>query len=108
MSGGRFDYNQFQLVRIAEDIEHELERQGTKKPKEELWGSSDYYKENPNETVFYTYPQDIQEEFKKAVQLLRQAYVYAQRIDWLLSGDDGEDSFRERLKEDLDKLNQTT
>jgi hypothetical protein len=27
-----------------------------------------------------------------------------QRIDWLLSGDDGEESFIERLKEDLEKL----
>jgi hypothetical protein len=34
------------------------------------------------------------------------AEIYAQRIDWLLSGDDGEDSFRERLKEDLEKLKQ--
>jgi hypothetical protein len=32
------------------------------------------------------------------------AQIYAQRIDWLISGDDGEDSFRERLKEDLEKL----
>lgn len=35
---------------------------------------------------------------------MKQAEVYAQRIDWLLSGDDGEESFHERLKEDLDKL----
>jgi hypothetical protein len=34
------------------------------------------------------------------------AEIYAQRIDWLLSGDDGEDSFRKRLKEDLERLKQ--
>lgn len=32
------------------------------------------------------------------------AQVYAQRIDWLLSGDDGEDNFHLRLKEDLANL----
>ena len=32
------------------------------------------------------------------------AAIYAQRIDWLLSGDDGEESFKRRLKEELDEL----
>lgn len=43
-------------------------------------------------------------KFRKAIEVLREAYVYAQRIDWLLCGDDGEDTFHERLKHDLDKL----
>ena len=43
-------------------------------------------------------------EFKKAVHILKQAEIYAQRIDWLLSGDDGEDSFHIRLKSDLENL----
>jgi hypothetical protein len=36
--------------------------------------------------------------------VLRQAYVYAQRIDWLVCGDDGEDSFQRRLKFEMEKL----
>jgi len=36
--------------------------------------------------------------------MLKKAQIYAQRIDYLISGDDGEESFRERLKEELDKL----
>jgi hypothetical protein len=44
------------------------------------------------------------EEFKNAAKYLRIAYVYAQRVDWLISGDDGEESFLERLKEELEKL----
>jgi hypothetical protein len=43
-------------------------------------------------------------EFKKAVVLLRTAQVHAQRIDWLVSGDDGEDTFHERLKRDLSEI----
>lgn len=34
----------------------------------------------------------------------KKAYIYAQRIDWLLSGDDGEKSFHKRLKEELQQL----
>lgn len=32
---------------------------------------------------------------------LKLANIYLHRIDWLLSGDDGEDSFHSRLKEEL-------
>ena len=44
------------------------------------------------------------EELKNAVKVLRIAQIYAHRVDWYFSGDDGEKSFIERLKEDLDKL----
>lgn len=47
---------------------------------------------------------EILEEFKKGLKILRTAAIYTQRIDWLLSGDDGEESFKERLKEELDEL----
>ncbi len=36
--------------------------------------------------------------------MLRKAEIYAQRIDWYLAGDDGEESFMERLKDELDAL----
>ena len=41
------------------------------------------------------------EEFRKAVTYLRIAETYAQRIDWLLAGDDSERTFHKRLKADL-------
>ena len=41
---------------------------------------------------------------KEAVRALKIAQVYAQRVDWLLSGDDGEESFLSRLEEELKKL----
>ena len=40
-------------------------------------------------------------EFEKGMEYVRLAQIYTQRIDWLLSGDDGEESFYQRLKEDL-------
>lgn len=58
------------------------------------------------DTCYYgpEYSKKTLAKFRKAVKLLHEAYVYAHRIDWLLCGDDGEDTFHERLKHDLDKL----
>jgi hypothetical protein len=41
---------------------------------------------------------------KEAVKALKIAQEYAQRVDWLLSGDDGEESFLSRLDENLKKI----
>lgn len=46
------------------------------------------------------------ETMKQAYLQIRKAYVYAQRVDWMLSGDDGEDSMQTRLKEELDEVQQ--
>lgn len=95
MSGGHFNYNQHFINDIADDIEEEI-RDNKIKPEYvdderwKWWGSQKY----TNDTI---------KEFKKAVKVLRKAYVYAHRIDWFLSGDDGEETFHERLKEELKK-----
>lgn len=96
MSGGHFDYEQYRIENIIDSIERIIE--GNKKPIEnrEPFDDREFY---------YDYPDDIIDEFKKGVHHLRIAQVYTQRIDWLVSGDDSEDSFRVRLKEDLEKLN---
>lgn len=47
------------------------------------------------------YTEETIKEFKNAIRTLRMAQVYAQRVDWLICGDDGEESFHERLAEDL-------
>ncbi len=40
----------------------------------------------------------------RAVYILRMAYIYVRRIDWMISGDDNEDNMAIRLKEDLAEL----
>ena len=104
MSGGHFEYDQYKIRTIAETIESELLRQGKPKSKDELWSGDEYYEKYPEENFHYTYPKEVQEKFKEGVRLLKLAEVYAQRIDWLLSDDDGEESFLRRLKEDLSKI----
>ena len=50
------------------------------------------------------YSNETIEKFKDAYIQCKKAGVYAQRVDWLVSGDDGEDSFHRRLYEDLEFL----
>ena len=40
----------------------------------------------------------------RAVYILRMAYIYVRRIDWMISGDDNEVNMAIRLKEDLAEL----
>lgn len=92
MSGGHFQYKQHQLEDIADDIEELI-----------LKNDSDE-KNEYGDTIGHHYKKETIIEFTKAVELLRKAQVYVQRIDWLVSGDDGEDSFQKRLAFDLNKL----
>lgn len=78
MSGGAFDYNQRRIKEIYEHIEEAIIRE--------------------------IYQDDVIEKMKEGIDILKKAEIYAQRIDWLLSADDGEESFLERLEEDLNNL----
>lgn len=92
MSGGRFDYLQYRFTEIVDAIEQEI-RDNNAEPREEDWFFPHDYRE---ETI---------EKFREGIKAIEIAQVYAQRIDWLLSGDDSEDSFHERLIEDLENVN---
>ena len=77
---------------------------GKEKSEEEL--KDDYNWDGDDLDKFhYKYPDDIIAEFKNAIHYLKMAQIYTQRIDWMVSGDDGEDCFRQRLKEDLEEYN---
>lgn len=96
MSGGHFDYNQYRIRDISDSVEQLIRNNGKKRPKED----SNYF----DGEYYYEFSPEVIEKFKEGLEILRKAEVYAQRIDWLVSGDDGEETFFERLKEDLDKL----
>jgi hypothetical protein len=110
MSGGTFDYNQYRIRDIANDIEQEIAKSGKPKSQRELkdedgWRDNDeWYKKYPEELNHYKYPDEVIAEFKNAYEALRKAEIYAQRVDWLLACDDGEKSFLKRLKSDLEEL----
>lgn len=96
MSGGHFDYKQYQLGYIADEIEEVIFKNDSDEKNE--WG----------DTIGHHYSPETIAEFKTAVDLLRKCQIYVHRIDWLVSCDDGEDSFHKRLKHDLEKLEKHT
>jgi hypothetical protein len=109
MSGGTFDYNQRRIRYIADDIEQEIAKSGKPKSKRELkeegwYRDSSWYEKYPEDLNHYKYRDEVIAEFKNAYKALRQAEIYAQRVDWLLAGDDGEGTFLERIKEDMEAL----
>jgi hypothetical protein len=90
MSGGFFEYKQYQIDQIAEELERRIEKA---KNKEE--GDFGYSYEEPDRVI---------EKLEEILYNLKRAAIMAQRADWYLSGDDGEDSFFRRLEEDLEEL----
>jgi hypothetical protein len=89
MSGGRFDYKQFELQRIADDIEQFI----VDSEETDDWD--------------YKYKDETIDEFKRAVAMLRKAYIYVQRIDWLVCGDDNESTFHKRINEQLKEYDES-
>lgn len=102
MSGGAFEYSQYKIRDIHEHIQNELDKQGQEK-EVQFW-EKEYYEKYPEQRFEEVYREDVQQIFKDGIEALKKAEIYAQRIDWFLSGDDGEDSLVSRLKSDLDKL----
>lgn len=89
MSGGTYDYIQFRLDEVADDIKKRVR-----------WNEK--MRENPSECEEEgCYEDATVEMFKEAVAVIKMAVLYIHRIDWLLSGDDGEEDFRKRLAEEL-------
>lgn len=93
MSGGFFNYDQYKISQISEEIRHLIE------------SNDDSSVDNYGDTRGRFYDEDVIEAFKQAMHALEIAYAYAQRVDWLVSGDDGPESFHKRLDADLTALN---
>lgn len=92
MSGGHFNYDQYKIGYIVDEIEQKIEHYN----RDDVDDYGGKYRER------YT-PEEIA-KFKEACYFLEKAQIYAQRIDWLLSGDDGTDSFFRRLEQELNEL----
>lgn len=75
MSGGTWEYKDYLMEMIADDIEGELDE---------------------NE-----YNRETKKYMHEAIKQLRKARIYAHRLDYLFSGDDDEDNFVRRLKKEL-------
>ena len=90
MSGGYFNYHQYDIGVVREDVEDLIENNDNVEIDKHGCPIGRGYSEN---TIRY---------FKEAVYFLKMARIYTQRIDWLVSGDDSEEQFHLRLQKDLE------
>ena len=95
MSGGTFDYKQHNITDIIEEIERALKE------------AYDYNIENPEEEKQLGHSLNVKKILGKGIYHLERAQIYAQRIDYFLAGDDGEENFIKRLKMDLNTLEES-
>lgn len=108
MSGGKFGYLQSRLQwEIIEEIKDIISKNKVEIPYNELYQyDRDWLKENPGEKLYYyNFSDEVIEKFKEGIEAVNKAYIYIQRIDWLLSDDDGPETFLNRLKQDLEGAN---
>lgn len=87
MSGGHFNYQQHRLEDIAQEIDHLIETNDSTEL--DQWGSE----------IGFQYPPEIIEKFKLTAKTLRQANAMVHRVDWLVSGDDGDGTFLKAWEE---------
>lgn len=87
-----FDHKDWLLDDFADDIEQVIRSNDSDQPNE--WG----------DPIGRHYSPETIEKFEAAVKWLRVARLYVRRIDYLLSGDDSEDSFHRNLEQDLLRL----
>ena len=80
MSGGNLDYFYSRFDEPLEKISKEIK-----------WGKNKWSPE-------------VLSEFQITLKYLKIAQVYSNDVEWLLSGDYGDDSFLESIKEELEEL----
>ena len=99
MSGGHFDYNQHRIEDIKEGFERIISR--LDKP----ITNNHYYDEESSLSEYVENKEKFKEQLELGISILELAKIYTQRVDWFISGDDGEETFYERLEEDLKENN---
>ena len=77
MSGGEFDYIQFRFSNVAHEIRKWIEKYGG------------------------CYSEATVQKLEETAAQLELAGKMLHRVDWFISGDDGEESFHERWKTEL-------
>ena len=108
MSGGHFDYQQYRIDTIAEEILDIIRE--NEEGYESFSSGGVYYGYSTNGEIkekpdgWQRYSDETIQKFKEGYKFCKMASIYTQRVDWLVSGDDGEDSFHMRLKDDLEGI----
>ena len=92
MSGGHFRYVQHQLTEVYEEIEAQVENNGSEE------------RDDWNDLRYDNFSSETLTRLKLAARLTRLAQKAIQRVDWLVSGDDDEEYFQKRWDKELGTL----
>ena len=108
MSGGALDYVYGRINIAAEDVEQYIERLERGEEDEHFKPHEYYIKHYPDRKEFADgrlLKEAVLSRLRDAAKALRVASVYAVRAEWLMSDDDGWESFIMRTDNELEKLN---
>lgn len=83
MSGGYFNYNEWTLQNLVDEMEDALQTD---------WAQ--------------TLSPETKKKIQEGIFSLQESAVYVKRIDYLFEGDDAEQTFHNRIKEDLTNLHE--
>ena len=89
MSGGHFDYIQYRIEEVAEEIAAIIDE------------NDNTDRDDFGDDIGHHYPAEVIKHFKEAAHTVKMAGMMIHRIDWLLSGDSGEDSFLSRWADEV-------
>lgn len=92
MSGGHFDYKQFHIDDIINTI------------KDLIVTNKDEDLNKYGEIKGRHYSEETIKKFEKTIQLLEISSIMVKRIDWLVCGDDSEETFHDLWKENLNEF----
>jgi len=92
MSGGYFEYDQYKIDGMVDSIADVI-----------IHNDDESLDDFGQKRGTFFSPETMR-KFHDAIEVLKRAKIYAQRIDYLLSDDDGEESFHSRLDEELKEL----
>ena len=105
MSGGSMDYVAWKIKEAARHIQSELADAELCRKNLRFFDVSKYYQEKYPDVGYLKSPEALTDAVVKrlrdALVCVRQAAIYAERVEWLTSGDDGHESFCLRLDEEL-------
>lgn len=105
MSGGSMDYVFSKIQEAARHIQHELANAELCRSRGRFFDVSKYYQEKHPDVGYLKSPEALTDAVVKrlidALVCVRQAAIYAERVEWLTSGDDGYEEFCLRLDEEL-------
>ena len=109
MSGGSMDYVFSKIQEAARHIQYELANAELCRSRRRFSDVSKYYQEKHPDVGYLKSPEALTDAVVKrlidALVCVRQAAIYAERVEWLTSGDDGYEAFCLRLDEELADCN---